>query len=148
MFRSLELPASAKRLDNVLHLRSPKGQEYMHVLEWQGYPDPVVLWRMLGYMGWLGQRLPKMTVLGTLVYLTPDSDAGDTLHQMIDGQSIRPFQLSVTTSCGKLPAHQNAMAEGLKNDACSRIMGDEFAAPNEGASDAVQPRPDCTADAV
>ena len=55
--------------------------------------------------------------------------------------------MSVTTSCGKLRAHQDAMTEGLKNDACSCIMGDRFAHPNEGASDVVQPRSDCTADA-
>ncbi len=36
---SLELPASATRLDNVLRLRSAQGQEYLHVIEWQGYHD-------------------------------------------------------------------------------------------------------------
>lgn len=33
---TLELPASATRLDNVLRLRSVGGQEYLHVIEWQG----------------------------------------------------------------------------------------------------------------
>jgi len=60
----------------------------------------------------------------------------------------KAIEKSVTTSCGKFQAHQNAITEGLKNDACSRIMGGEFAIPEQGASDVVQPRPDCTADAV
>ncbi|MFL5802094.1 MAG: hypothetical protein ACJ8CR_10190 [Roseiflexaceae bacterium] len=30
---SLELPASATRLDNVLRLHSVRGQEYLHVVE-------------------------------------------------------------------------------------------------------------------
>lgn len=47
---TLELPASATRLDNVLHLRSAGGQEYLHVIEWQGYNDPAVLWRLAGYL--------------------------------------------------------------------------------------------------
>jgi hypothetical protein len=45
---TLELPANAARLDNVLRVRSPAGQEYLHVIEWQGYRDPALLWRMAG----------------------------------------------------------------------------------------------------
>lgn len=44
---TLELPASAKRLDTLLHVRSPNGQVYLHVIEWLGYKDPLVLWRVL-----------------------------------------------------------------------------------------------------
>lgn len=83
---SLELPASATRLDNVLRLRSAQGQEYLHVIEWQGYHDVTVLWRFAGYLAWLGQRNPSMAVVGTLIYLTPADDTGDTLQQVIDGQ--------------------------------------------------------------
>lgn len=47
---SLELPASAGRLDNVLYLRSAAGTEYRHLVEWQGYRDPLFLPRSLGYL--------------------------------------------------------------------------------------------------
>ena len=82
---TLELPASAARLDNVLLVRSPQGHDYLHVVEWQGYRDPGVLWRMAGYLAWLGQRDPALTIIGTLVYLTPGCDIGDTIRQQIDG---------------------------------------------------------------
>jgi len=90
---TLELPASATRLDNVLRLRSPQGQEYLHVVEWQGYHDPAVLWRFAGYLAWLGQRTPDRTIAGTLVYLTPGNDVGDTLHQIVDGQPMLEWRV-------------------------------------------------------
>jgi len=71
---SLELPASATRPDNVLRLWSPCGQEYLHVVEWQGYNDPAVLWRFAGYLAWLGQRHPGTPITGSLIYLTPADD--------------------------------------------------------------------------
>jgi hypothetical protein len=74
---TLELPASARRLDSALHLRSPRGQEYLHVIEWQGYHDPAVLWRLAGYITWLGQREPSVPVVGTLIYLVPAADIGE-----------------------------------------------------------------------
>jgi hypothetical protein len=83
---SLELPAGATRLDNVLRLQSANGQEYLHVIEWQGYHDATVLWRFAGYLAWLGQRHPNRAVIGTLIYLTPADDTGDTLRQEIDEQ--------------------------------------------------------------
>lgn len=83
---TLELPASATRLDNVLRLRSPQGQEYLHLVEWQGYHDPTVLWRVAGYLAWLGQRSPQLAITGTLIYLTPTDDAGTTIRQVVDGQ--------------------------------------------------------------
>lgn len=85
---SLELPASATRLDNVLRLRSAQGQEHLHVIELQGYHDATVLWRFASYLAWLGQRNPSMAVVGTLIYLTPADDTGDTLRQVIDGQAV------------------------------------------------------------
>ena len=85
---TLELPASATRLDNVLRLRSVGGQEYLHVIEWQGYTDPAVLWRLAGYLAWLGQRHHEQVVVGTVIYLTPASDVGDTLRQTVDGRDL------------------------------------------------------------
>jgi hypothetical protein len=92
---TLELPASATRLDNVLRLRSAGGQEYLHVIEWQGYPDPAVLWRLTGYLAWLGQRYRDVTVIGTVIYLNPSADAGDTLRQTVDGRNLLVWQLPV-----------------------------------------------------
>jgi predicted transposase YdaD len=85
---TLELPASATRLDNVLRLRSAGGQEYLHVVEWQGYPDTAVLWRLAGYLAWLGQRERDHAVVGTVIYLSPAADAGDTLRQTVDGRDL------------------------------------------------------------
>src|SRR5207247_1706875 len=90
---TLELPASATRLDNVLRLRSPQGQEYLHVVEWQGYHDPAVLWRFAGYLAWLGQRYPNSAVAGTLIYLTPADDAGDLLRQEVDGRGVLDWRV-------------------------------------------------------
>jgi len=88
---SRELPASATRLDTVLRIRSPQGQEYLHLVEWQGYRDPTVLWRLAGYMAWFGQQEPATVVVGTVVYLAPEHDVGDTLIQQIDGQVIQTW---------------------------------------------------------
>jgi hypothetical protein len=90
---TLSLPESATELDNVLHLRSPQGQDYLHVIEWQGYHDPAVLWRMTGYLSWLGRRAPAQTILGTLVYLAPAYDVGDTLTQTVDGQVMQAWKI-------------------------------------------------------
>ncbi|MCG8353847.1 MAG: hypothetical protein MI924_39285 [Chloroflexales bacterium] len=90
---TLELPASAARLDNVLRVCSPGGQEYLHIIEWQGYHDPTILWRLAGYMAWLGQRAPNLPIAGTIVYLTPESDTGDRLTQTIDGRLIHDWPL-------------------------------------------------------
>lgn len=92
---TLELPASATRLDNVLRLRSGGGQEYLHVIEWQGYPDPAVLWRLVGYLAWLGQRHHEQVVIGTVIYLSPAADVGDTLRQTVDGHDLFSWQVPV-----------------------------------------------------
>ncbi|MCG8353677.1 MAG: hypothetical protein MI924_38425 [Chloroflexales bacterium] len=91
---ALELPASATRLDTVLRVRSPHGQEYLHVVEWQGYRDPAVLWRLASYMAWLGQRTPEQTILGTLIYLAPAYDMGATLTQRVDGQVVQTWPMA------------------------------------------------------
>jgi hypothetical protein len=88
---SRELPASATRLDTVLRIRSPQGQEYLHIVEWQGYRDPTVLWRLAGYMAWFGQQEPATVVVGTVVYLAPEHDVGDTLNQQVDGQVVQTW---------------------------------------------------------
>ncbi|NJN68145.1 MAG: hypothetical protein HC884_16240 [Chloroflexaceae bacterium] len=88
---SRELPASATRLDTVLRVRSPQGQNYLHILEWQGYPDRTVLWRLASYRAWFGQQEPGTAVVGTVVYLRPEADAGDTIAPTIDGQVVQPW---------------------------------------------------------
>jgi hypothetical protein len=82
---TLEMPASARRLDSALRLRSPGGQEYLHVIEWQGYHDAAVLWRLTGYLAWLGQREPGLAVIGTVIYLLPAADIGGEVSPPIDG---------------------------------------------------------------
>ncbi len=88
-----ELPAGATRLDTLLRARSPQGQDYLHLVEWQGYYDPVVLWRPAGYMAWFGQQEPGTTVVGTVVYLAPEYDVGDMLTQTIDGQVVQAWPI-------------------------------------------------------
>lgn len=103
---TLELPASADRLDTVLSIQSPGGQDYLLVVEWQGYRDPTVLWRLAGYCAWIGQRSPTVPVIGTVVYLAPAYDVGDTLEQIIDGvvvqswpmQSVRLWEYDAATA--------------------------------------------------
>ncbi len=90
---TLELPASADRLDSILTVRSPQGQEYLHILEWQGYRDPAVLWRLAGYLAWVGQRTPTIPVIGTLIYLAPQYDIGDKLDQIIDGVTVQSWPI-------------------------------------------------------
>jgi predicted transposase YdaD len=80
---ALELPASQARLDSVLRLQSPTGQTYLHLIEWQGYPDPQILWRSLGYLAWLGQHRRERPILATIIYLAPTDDMGDQLDQTI-----------------------------------------------------------------
>jgi predicted transposase YdaD len=84
---TLELPAMATRLDNVLRLRSPGGADYLHLVEWQGYRDPRFLARALYYRAWLGldRQLPIMV---TLIYLQPTDDTGDTLRHTVDGRDV------------------------------------------------------------
>jgi len=81
-----ELPMQKKYLDILLRVRSPQGQEYLHLLEWQGYYDATALWRLASYMSLVGQDEPHMTIIGTMVYLKPADDAGDTLTMAVDGQ--------------------------------------------------------------
>ncbi len=90
---SRELPSSATRLDTLLRLRSVHGQQFLHLLEWQHYPDPLILWRTVGYLAWIGQHEPDTSVLGTIAYLHPAADMGDSLIQRIDGQIVRNWHI-------------------------------------------------------
>jgi hypothetical protein len=90
---SRELPASATRLDTVLRIRSPQGQDYLHIVAWQGDPDRTVRWRLAGYRVWFGQQEPDTPVVGTVVYLRPEADMGDRITQTIDGQVVQPWSV-------------------------------------------------------
>ena len=90
---SLELPASVGRLDNVLYLRSAAGTEYRHLVEWQGYRDPLFLPRSLGYLSWLAVHQPDFPLAVTLVYLRREDDAGSTLRQVLDGRVLWEVEL-------------------------------------------------------
>jgi hypothetical protein len=54
----------------------------------KGYNDPAVLWRLAGYLAWLGQRHDAHVIVGTVIYLTPGADVGDTLRQTVDGRDL------------------------------------------------------------
>lgn len=60
---ALELPMGKTSLDSVLRLRTPDGHEYLHLIEWQGYSDALILWRTLGYLAWLGQHRGERPIL-------------------------------------------------------------------------------------
>ncbi len=78
---ALELPASQARLDTVLRLQRSDSPAYLHLIEWQGYPDSRILWRTLGYLAWLGQNRKERPILATIIYLSPADDAGSMLEQ-------------------------------------------------------------------
>ncbi|HVA90453.1 MAG TPA: hypothetical protein VNL71_11495 [Chloroflexota bacterium] len=83
---TLELPSGAAFLDNLLRLREPQGTVYLHLVEWQGYKDPFSLWRVMGYLAWLGPHRGERPIVVTIIYLHPEDDVGDTLVQMLAGQ--------------------------------------------------------------
>ena len=85
---SLELPTSAHRLDNVLTMRSGQGTSFLHVIEWQGYEDPTLLWRFANYLSWLGLHYRDQAITGTIIYLNPASDVGDCIRQVVDTQVL------------------------------------------------------------
>lgn len=78
--KTLELPASTTRLDTVLRLQRPPHPPYLHVMEWQGWPNPLILWRTMGYAAWLGQHYVERPILVTVIYLTPEDDYGEQLQ--------------------------------------------------------------------
>ncbi len=90
---SRELPARSTFLDTVLRVRSPQGQDYLVILEWQGYVDRAVLWRLAGYCAWFGQREPDAAIIGVVVYLAPAYDRGSVITQLVDGQVVQQWTL-------------------------------------------------------
>lgn len=107
---TIQLPATTTGLDNVLRVRSPGGQEYILVIEWQGYRDIAMLWRLAHYLSWLGRQNPTLTIVGTVIYLAPEYDVGDAITQTIDGQTIYTWQMQ----CIRLWEHdaRSAVASG------------------------------------
>jgi len=83
---TIELPMMATSLDTVFRLRDAAGQEYLHLVEWQGYRDIRFLWRVLGYLGWLGIHRSERPIDVTLVYLRPGDDTGAYLSQSVAGR--------------------------------------------------------------
>jgi len=77
----------------VLRLRGADGHPYLHLVEWQGRHDPIILWRTLGYLAWIGQNRPERPILVTLIYLTPEDDVGNTLVQVGTGQTGRQIHI-------------------------------------------------------
>ena len=75
---SLDLPMVETSLDTLLHLRSPRGTLYLHLVEWQGYRDLGFLARVMTYLGWLVLRYPGVPITVTLVYLHPGDDVDGT----------------------------------------------------------------------
>ncbi|MCU0490422.1 MAG: hypothetical protein MUD01_02345 [Chloroflexaceae bacterium] len=94
----LEMPTSKTSLDTLLRVRLPDGTEYLHLIEWQGWHDEQFLWRVLGYVAWLGQNRSERPIVVTIIYLSPEADVGETLTQHVPGQA----GWSVTFSCVKL----------------------------------------------
>lgn len=106
---TLELPASKSSLDNVLRLQRADQPPYLHLVEWQGWHDPVLLWRTLGYLGWLGQHRPERPILVTVIYLKPDDDSGtDIVQRLADSDG----SWHVTLHTVRLWEHDAAAALG------------------------------------
>jgi hypothetical protein len=103
---TLELPTTATAVDTVLYLRTPAHGPYLHLLEWQGYRDTRFLWRVLAYLGWLGQNREERPVAASLVYLQQSDDVGDTLTQEVPGQGA----WTVRFHCVRLWEHDAAAA--------------------------------------
>jgi len=135
---SLELSASVRRIDTLLRLISPDGQPYRHLVEWQGYRDPLLLWRSLEYLARLGpeQAQEEGPLLLTLVYVDPRADIGDRLIQTLDDREITSFPFA----CVRLWQQDAslAVASGLPGlAALSPLMGGADAALMEQAAKVV-----------
>ena len=135
---SLELSAGVRRIDTLLRLVSPGGQRYRHLVEWQGYRDPLLLWRGLEYLARLGpvQLEEEGPLLLTLVYVDPKADVGDTLTQTLDGREVTAYRFD----CVRLWQQDAslAVASGLPGlAALSPLMGGADAALMERAAKVV-----------
>ena len=94
--RSIELPATAKRLDTLLSLRSPSGQRYRLLVGWQVYRDPLLLWRVLEYFARLGPQGAdeEGPLLVVIIYVDKRADIGNRLVQELDGVEVLPITFS------------------------------------------------------
>ena len=135
---SLDLSASVRRIDSLLRLVSPGGQRYRHLVEWQGYRDPLLLWRSLEYLARLGPEREQEAgpLLLTLIYVDPKADMGDTLTQILDGREVTAYRFN----CVRLWKQDAslAVASGLPGlAALSPLMGGADAALMEQAAKVV-----------
>lgn len=76
-----EIQATVRRLDSLLTLQTPAGATSLHLIEWQGYRDEQLLWRVLEYVGMLGQSQNLRPIRVTIIYLKPGDDVGNQLDQ-------------------------------------------------------------------
>ncbi len=134
---TLELPASAQRLDTLFHLRTPQGQDYWQLIEFQGYRDPALLWRTMGYLAWLGQHKPERPILATVIYLTPGDDVGAALQQAHALQPGWMFSLPVVR-LWELDAAEALRSGNLALMVLSPLLGHASAALIEQAIHQVQ----------
>ena len=79
---------------------------YIHILEWQGYRDPTLLWRVIGYKASLLLRREERPILLTVVYVTPEADVGDAAEQDLDGQIVE----AMPVHCIRLWEHDASAA--------------------------------------
>ncbi len=88
-----ELPLRKQTLDTLLRVRSPEGQEYLIIIEWQGYRDRSILWRLVVSMGVVTLDNPDLPVIGIVIYLKPSDDMGDRIRVQVDGELIYDWQV-------------------------------------------------------
>ncbi len=88
-----ELPLRKQTLDTLLRVRSPAGQEYLIIIEWQGYRDRSILWRLVVSMGVVTLDNPDLPVIGIVIYLKPSDDMGNRISVQVDGELIYDWQI-------------------------------------------------------
>lgn len=115
------LPTQTKALDMVFRLSSPQGQEYLVIIEWQGYPDAAILWRVVTYIGLVGQEEPHLPIIGVVVYLKASDDRGDALTMIIDDVVQQHWPLRCIR-LWELDAHTAVMSGNLALAILSPLM--------------------------
>jgi hypothetical protein len=115
------LPTQTKALDMVFRLISPQGQEYLVIIEWQGYPDDAILWRVVTYIGLVGQEEPDLPIIGVIVYLKASDDRGDALTMVVDDVVQQHWPLRCIR-LWELDAHAAVMSGNLALAILSPLM--------------------------
>ncbi len=115
------LPTQTKALDMVFRLISPQGQEYLVIIEWQGYPDDAILWRVITYIGLVGQEEPDLPIIGVIVYLKASDDRGDALTMVVDDVVQQHWPLRCIR-LWELDAHAAVMSGNLALAILSPLM--------------------------